>query len=238
MLQKRKLHLLGIAFLACAGLLALSFTASPPKTIKSENLNAITTQAGSYKKKLNIEHLSKPRALGNPDAPLKIVDYSSYTCGACGYFHLASFDKIKEDYIDTGKVYFVFEDFPRNEHDVEITAIAHCIPEKDYFNFVTSLYKTQEKWMRNKDFLTFIKQNAKLTGADPKIIEQCAQSKDLKDAIAKRGQYAYKNIGIKSTPTFIINDDKRLVGALPYESFKKVLDKELSSMSSSMRNHN
>jgi protein-disulfide isomerase len=176
---------------------------------------------------LNIEELVKPRILGNPEAPLKISDHSSYTCGACASFHLESFDKIKAEYLDTGKAYLIFDDFPRNGTDVAIGAIARCIPDSDYFKFVELIFKSQNTWMRSKDPLNFIKQNAKLTGADPKMIDKCAEDQELHEALAAHGQSVYENLGVNSTPTFIINDKERLVGNVLYSQFKKAIEAEL-----------
>lgn len=179
---------------------------------------------------LNIEVLVEPRILGNPEAPLKISDYSSYTCDACASFHLDSFDKIKVEYIDTGKAYLVFDDFPRNGTDTAIGSIARCIPDSAYFKFVELVFKSQSTWMKNKDPLNYIKQNAMLTGADPKLIEECAESEALQEALAARGQSVYEELGVNSTPTFIINDEKRLVGNVPYSQFKKALEDELAKI--------
>ncbi len=179
---------------------------------------------------LDIEALAKPRILGNPEAPLKISDHSSYTCGACADFHMDTFKKIKTDYIDTGKAYLVYDDFPRNGTDMTIGAIARCIPDSAYFKFVDLVFKTQKTWMRNADPVNFIKQNAALTGADPKLIDECAESEELQEALVARRQNAYDELEVNSTPTFIINDETRLVGNVPYSQVKKALEAELTKI--------
>ena len=181
---------------------------------------------------LDIEKLTEPRILGNPDAPLKISDHSSFTCSACSRFRMESFEKIKTEYIDTGKAYLVFDDFPRNEPDIIIGAIARCVPESSYFKFIELIFKTRDSWIKNDDFTNFIKQNAKLTGADPELIDKCAESKELQKALATRGHSVYEELGVDSTPTFIINDNKRIVGAVSYSKFKKTLDTELTRVKS------
>ena len=67
----------------------------------------------------DLEKAATPRILGNPDAPVKISEHSSFTCGACSAFHKDNFKQIKKDYIDTGKAYLVFDDFPRNAFDIK-----------------------------------------------------------------------------------------------------------------------
>ena len=191
------------------------------------------TDEGSFddeQSTLNIEELTQPRILGNPQAPIKFTDYSSYTCGACAGFHLETFERIKKDYVDTGKAYVVFDDFPRNGTDVTIGAIARCIPDSAYFKFVELIFKTQNTWMRSKDPIKFVKQNAELTGVDPKLINECAKSQELQEALAARGQKIHEDYEVNSTPTFIINDDKRLVGNVLYSEVKKALDAELTKI--------
>ena len=80
----------------------------------------------------DLEKASTPRILGNPDAPIKISEHSSFTCGGCAMFHKSNFKMIKEEYIDTGKAYVVFDDFPRNKYDIIIGSVAQ--PFKVGFN--------------------------------------------------------------------------------------------------------
>ncbi len=178
---------------------------------------------------LDLEKASTPRILGNPDAPIKISEHSSFTCGACAAFHKDNFKQIKKDYVDTGKAYIVFDDFPRNSYDVKIGAIARCVPEKSYFKFIQLLFETQRDWL-NEDFLPHIKQNAKLTGASSGQINSCLGSDELKENIAKRQEDAHKSFGIKGTPTLVINDSVVLSGLDPYSKIKKTLDAELDKL--------
>lgn len=178
---------------------------------------------------LDLEKASTPRILGNPDAPIKISEHSSFTCGACAAFHKDNFKQIKKDYVDTGKAYIVFDDFPRNPYDVKIGAIARCVPEKSYFKFIQLLFETQRNWL-NEDFLPHIKQNAKLTGASSGQINSCLGSDELKENIAKRQEDAHKSFGIKGTPTLVINDSVVLSGLDPYSKIKRTLDAELDKL--------
>ena len=193
----------------------------------------IEPQAGFEEEKhieLDIKALAEPRVLGDSNAPLKISAHNSFTCSACKTFHMESFERIKADYIDTGKAYLVFEDFPRNNPDVTISAIARCVPEKSYFKFIKLIYKTQSQWMKGDYYKSFIKQNAKLTGADSALIENCSKNKELHETLAARGQYVYETLGVDSTPTFVINDKRKVIGAVPYAQFRKVLEEEFAKV--------
>ncbi|MFP4098472.1 MAG: thioredoxin domain-containing protein [Alphaproteobacteria bacterium] len=200
-------------------------SASAPETSAP---NEKKDEKESLNNDLNIDALSKPRTLGNPDAPIKILYHSSFTCGACQTFHLNTLPMIKKEYVDTGKVYIIYDDFPRNRPDIIIGAIARCAPEKSYFKFIDLIYKAQRQWIRRDDYEEFVIQNAQLTGANPDLVKRCAQNKELHDALAARGQKAYENLGVNSTPTFIINDKERVVGAVPYAQIKRTLDAELA----------
>ena len=141
-----------------------------------ERLENVPSESAAF----NVEALSAPRILGNPDAPIKISEHSSFTCGACRAFHDVNYQKIKADFIDTGKAYLVFDDFPRNGVDVVVGAVARCVPDNAYFNFVQLVFNTQDQWSQNRNFADHIKQNAVLAGADAEQVDQCFDSKELR----------------------------------------------------------
>lgn len=176
---------------------------------------------------IDVEKLSTPRVLGDPSAKVKISEHSSFTCGACGAFHKDNFKRLKAEYLDTGKAYLIFDDFPRNQYDLQIGAIARCVPEDAYFNFVQLVFETQQDWL-NDDFLTYIKQNAKLTGVSEEKIDACLESKELLEALAESQRAAYQNHDVNSTPTLIINDTIKITGVSPYEDIKNAIDAELA----------
>lgn len=174
----------------------------------------------------DLEKASTPRILGNPDAPIKISEHSSFTCGACAMFHKSNFKMIKEEYIDTGKAYIVFDDFPRNKYDIIIGSVARCVPETAYFNFIQLLFETQADWL-NEEYLTHLKQNAKLTGASETQINNCLNSTELHEALAKRQKAAHEDHAVESTPTLVINDSVIVSGLAPYATIKAALEAAL-----------
>lgn len=172
--------------------------------------------------------LTTPRIMGNPSSPLKISEHSSFTCPHCAHFHADLFKKIKADYIDTGKAYIVFDDFPRNIVDLEIGMVARCLPESAYFNFIQLLFETQDKWAQENEYKKFVKQNAMLAGLSDEKYEECLENKDLQKALADHREAAMSKFGIKGTPTLVIND-KIVISALePYNQIKDTLDGELA----------
>ncbi len=171
----------------------------------------------------DLEKASTPRILGNPDAPIKISEHSSFTCGGCAMFHKGNFKLIKEEYIDTGKAYIVFDDFPRNMFDIKIGAVARCVPEKAYFDFVQLLFETQKTWL-NESYESYLKQNAKLTGASEQQIDACLNNKELHETMANRQKAATDNHGVESTPTLVINDKATVSGLDTYANIKAVIE--------------
>lgn len=175
---------------------------------------------------IDVEALSTPRILGDVNAPVKISEHSSFSCSHCGTFHKTNFKKIKQDYIDTGKAYLVFDDFPRNRPDLLIGAIARCVPEQGYFNFIQLVFETQQQWIKDKNFIDYIKQNAKLTGATSEEIEACHNSTELHEAMANRREDAHKDKGVNSTPTLVIGSANSVnIGGLEsYDKIKEIID--------------
>lgn len=179
---------------------------------------------------LDIESLSKPRILGDETAPLKISEHSSFSCGACGKFHKENFNKIKADYIDTGKAYLIYDDFPRNQLDLTIGAIARCVPDDSYFKFVQLVFETQSDWYGTSDEIETIKENAVLAGADADQVEECANDKALKEALAFSSKRAYDEHGVNRTPTLVLNGSSLVTGTDPYPEVQKAIEQALADI--------
>lgn len=167
-----------------------------------------------------------PRGLGNPGAPIKIIEYASLTCNHCAHFHNDILPDMKAKYIDTGKVYLEFQEFPLNAPALDAALLARCLPAERYESFTGLLFKTQEDWTTRPDYINSLKQNAKLAGLSDEGIEQCLQSNDLRQAIGKNIQTASEKHKIVSTPTFVINDGAEVIrGAMPLDAFEQAFTK-------------
>lgn len=247
--NKSPLNLVLIVFLAIAVIIGIGFykRTIPDTTDVSNDTHTITEQTQHEPEtqqqvestetatvqiapltEAETEALAKPRILGNPEAPIKISEHSSFTCPACALFHKENFKKIKKDYIDTGKAYIVYDDFPRNQPDVLIGAIARCVPEQGYFNFIQVLFETQKDWSNlGNTYVDHIKNTALFAGADTNKIEQCLQSTQLHEILAKGAQNANETHNVTGTPTLVINDKTTISGLSSYEEIKKVLDSTL-----------
>ena len=175
----------------------------------------------------NLEAMLSERAMGVADAPVTIVENSSLSCPHCAHFHADVLPKLKTEYIDTGKVRLILNDFPLNRPALEGAILARCLPEDRYFPFVDLAFSTQKSWTENPAIL---QQNAKLAGLSEAEIAACMNSRTLAEGIAAKMQAAQKKWKIDSTPTFVFNDGaSTLMGSLPYEDFKAEIEKYLAA---------
>lgn len=164
------------------------------------------------------------RLLGEPDAKVKIVEYSDLECPACGAFHKGSFKEIKANYIDTGLVSFELRDFPLPMHEDAFPAAkaAHCAGDQgQYFEFAQMVYEGQPDL--SDDALDGY---AEELGLDIALFDECRSSTKYNKII--NGNVARGRADeVNATPTIFVNDIK-LQGAQPFEVFQKIIDQELA----------
>lgn len=184
---------------------------------------------------IDVANALSERGYGNPDAPIKVIELASLTCGHCADFHQHTFPALKEKYIDTGKLYFIFRDFPLDARALAGTMAARCLPKERYSGFIDLLFKTQKHWAYDADSLNILRQNAKLAGLGDKAFDACINNMEIKQGIADWMEKAKNNWWeINSTPTLVIvkniDDDsgKILRGAVKIETFDKAFE-EFSS---------
>ncbi len=202
----------------------------PPAEEAAEAPETEQPPAAEVPPALDIAKLSVPRTLGKADAPLKVTEYASFTCPHCGHFHKESFKKLQTEFIDTGKLLLTFSDFPTNLPAVQASKVARCIPDENYFNFVSLLFQTQENWATKPEYQKLLKQNALIAGIDEKTFEACVNSEDLQKAILTEVEKANKEKGVDGVPTLIFDDGQKISGTMPYEEIKKIIEEKLSKL--------
>ena len=161
--------------------------------------------------------------LGNPDAPVTIIEYASLTCPHCAHFHNDVLPELKERYIASGKVRLIFRDFPLDQTALAAAALAHCAGPEHFFSMIGVMFETQSNWARASDPIAALKQLGKLGGLTDQEMNACLADQQLTDGILRErltGQNEYK---IGSTPTFII-DGKAYPGARDADEFAKLID--------------
>ncbi|MEO0281968.1 MAG: DsbA family protein [candidate division WOR-3 bacterium] len=164
--------------------------------------------------------------VGNPDAPVTIKSFSEFQCPYCADFFAKTYPEIKEKYIDTGKVKFVFYELPIEQRAFSFKAseAARCAYDQGkYEDYALLLYNKQKHWGRIgpsvfDDYATEL-------GLDVEKFNTCLKSGSMKEIILKEIQDS-KQFQITGTPTFFIND-RRIVGSKPFEDFEKIINEKL-----------
>jgi protein-disulfide isomerase len=177
---------------------------------------------------IDVNEALSDRILGNPSAPVKISEHASFTCGHCGEFHKTTFDALKTEFIDTGKAYLVFSDFPLNAPAVHASMVARCLPTDKYFDFVSMLFKTQEDWAYDANYLDYLKTKSGEAGLSEAKFQACINSTELQEGIVNRMKGVQAQWNISSTPSFVINNRTTISGAYPIDEFRKMIAAEAS----------
>ena len=146
-------------------------------------------------------------ALGDPNAPNTIIEYASLTCSHCASFHEETYPALKKDYIDTGKVYFIFREYPLDALATAAFMLARCGPKERYFPLVDLMFDRQAEWAFTDNpkqaLLNFVRQ----AGFTEESFNACLSNREIQDgvlAVKSRGANEY---GITATPTFFINGE-------------------------------
>ncbi len=168
--------------------------------------------------------------LGSKDAAVTITEYASMTCPHCAAFNEQVFPKIKSEYIDTGKVRYIFREFPLDIKAAAGSMLSRCIAKDDapkYFAVTDMLFRQQSDWvMKNTtETLTRIGKQAGLTQQQ---VEACLKDQALLDKIAADQKYASEVLKVDSTPTFFVNGEK-IKGETSFEEFAKKINPLLKS---------
>lgn len=162
--------------------------------------------------------------LGQADAPITIIEYGSLTCPHCAEFDRVTLPKLKAGWIDSGKAKLVFRVFPRDQLDLHAAMLASCAAPERYFNFIDTLFQSQDSWTRATDPLQALANIGRLGGVSEDKFKSCMADKALADGIIAQGFAAQSSYGVSSFPTFFINGTMMVPnGNQPIETFDKVL---------------
>ena len=158
-------------------------------------------------------------AIGTDSAPITVIEYASMTCPHCAHFSETTFPELKKRYIDTGKVRFLFREFPLDRLAFAGFLLARCVPSDKYFPMIETLFAQQRDWVVEKP-LQPMRAIAKQAGVSQEAFDACLEDHKLIEGIEKVRSQAADKFGVNSTPTFFVNG-KRLPGALSIEEMEK-----------------
>jgi protein-disulfide isomerase len=164
-------------------------------------------------------------AIGPADAKVTVTEFASMTCPHCAAFNAEVFPKIKAAYIDTGKIRYIFREFPLDIKAAAGSMLARCIAKDDagkYFAVIDMLFKQQNDWVM-KNTTETLTRIGKQAGLSQQQVEDCLKDQALLDKIAADQKYAAEVLKVDSTPTFFVNGEK-IKGETSFEEFQKKID--------------
>ncbi len=169
--------------------------------------------------------------MGDPNAPITIVEFSDYQCPFCLRYFNDTLEQIKKNYVDTGKVFYVFKDFPITQihpQAPKAAEAAECAGDQGrYWEMHDSIFRGQQaEWNQNPDAVAIFKGYAQALGLDMVAFNACLDSGKYTDEVAADLDEGLR-AGVTGTPSFFING-QMISGAQPFEAFQQVIEKQLS----------
>ena len=162
------------------------------------------------------------RVLGDPEAQVTLIEYSSLTCPHCARFHTQTIPQVKKEWVDSGKVRVIARHFPLDRLALFAALVAECLESNDsYFAFVRLLYKDQGVWSRSNDPVAEITQRAALVGLSQNDIERCISDESARRRIIGKMAEGRDDLGVNSTPTILVDGEK--VGS-SYDAINEALN--------------
>lgn len=162
--------------------------------------------------------------MGDANALITIVEYSSLSCTHCAHFHKEVLPTLDKDLIATGKIRLVLRHFPLNEPALRAAALVECAGANggQRSNFMKVLFDMQAQWAFNENFLKELQKIALVGGVDSAAFESCMADKELEARLLTGRQEAAEKLGVNSTPSFFINGTK-FEGDVSVDGFTKAI---------------
>ena len=183
---------------------------------------------------VSVDELMKPSdladlTLGPADAKVTVVEYASMTCPHCAHFETDVFENFKKKYLDTGKVRFVYREFPLDNLAAAVSMLARCAGGDKTFPLIQTFYAKQAEWAFTQgNPVPKLFDIAKQAGFTQESFDKCLTDQKLLDQITAQRTRASDTFGVNATPTFFING-KKLPETPTLEAFDKVIEPLLAA---------
>jgi len=165
---------------------------------------------------------------GAEDAPITVIEYASFTCPHCARFHSDVYKLLRKNYIDTGKIKFIFREVYFDKYGMWASMIARCSGPDRFFGMTDLILNSQSTWARAGDDLAIVealRKIGRLSGMQDAALDSCLQDGDKLRALVGWYKENAQRDGIQSTPSFLI--DGQPYKNMNYEEFAKILDEKL-----------
>ncbi|WP_208347349.1 DsbA family protein [Pseudaestuariivita rosea] len=169
-------------------------------------------------------------AIGSENAPVTVVEYASFTCPHCATFHEGTFEQIKENYIDTGKVRFVYREVYFDRFGLWASMVARCGGEMRFFGIADMIYDQQREWLASGDPVQIadnLRTIGRAAGMSGEQVNACMEDRGKAEALINWYEANASADRIESTPSFVINGER--YSNMSYREFARVLDEKLSN---------
>ena len=166
-----------------------------------------------------VAHVKAPRLLGRDDAPIKVIEFFSMTCSHCASFHTTTFPEVKTRLIDEGVVQFEMRAFPLDGLALRAHAMARSVSGEKYYPLVDMLLKKQTDWANAADPIDALRKLGRLVGMSSAEFDIIMRNRPLLESIVQMRQDALEDFNVKSTPSFVINNENTISGSLSFEEF-------------------
>jgi protein-disulfide isomerase len=189
-----------------------------------------TISAAEGKVKANPAELAKAgplgdKTLGQAGAPVTVIEYASLGCPVCGAFHQKVFPQFKKAYIDTGKVFYIYREFPIGPTPAAAAAAARCVADKHYFRINDKFMANKGQWNGRQPDPELLYKIVQDTGLKRSEFDSCMANQNIKDGIVWVKQRG-RDLGVLGTPSFFI-DGLHVRGVLNYDEMRKLIDEHL-----------
>ncbi|MGH6783689.1 MAG: thioredoxin domain-containing protein [Sphingomicrobium sp.] len=170
------------------------------------------------------------RALGNPNAPITVIEYASLTCPHCASFQRDVFPRVKKEFIDTGKVRYIVREFPIGHMSGAAAIVNRCAPEDKYFFLLNQFLTRQPEWVSEDVRPDAIYSVAKASGMTRETFDKCLSNQTIIDGLTEVKQRG-RQFGVIGTPTFFING-RKAQGEVTFEEIKAMIEQAPAPSSS------
>ena len=151
--------------------------------------------------------LPTDHVLGDPKAPITMIEYASLTCPHCAHFSVVVLPEVKKKWIDTGKVKLIYRDYPLDQTALKAAQLAECAGKDRYFGVIDMIFETQQKWATASDPLGELGKSLRIAGMSENDVKACLANDAVLNAVladSKGGE----TLGVNSTPTIFINGEQ------------------------------
>jgi protein-disulfide isomerase len=165
--------------------------------------------------------------MGDPDAPVTVIEYASMTCGHCATFHNQTWPRVKVEYVETGKVYFILREFPLDPLATAAFMLGRCLEGDRYFAFIDALFARQQAWAGASNPEQALFEMARQAGFNRENFNACLTNQEILDGVNWVKERGAQRFEVRSTPTFFINGEI-VRGAISFSQFEEYVEPHLA----------